>query len=97
MSSLVRSENKKKYFFFEKRCSLPHTYNAGVVVVNSRVVGLAPGVVTIDRRIGARQSCQIFLGTTYQKGGKIYPITTNYTKCPQSMPNGCKIDQMSIK
>jgi hypothetical protein len=31
-----------------------------------------------------------FLGTTYQNGEK-------YTKLPQNIPNGCKIDQMSIK
>jgi hypothetical protein len=29
----------------------------------------------------ANQGCQIFLGTKYQNG-KIYQITTNYTKCP---------------
>jgi hypothetical protein len=38
------------------------------------------------------QGCQIFLGTTYQNGGK-------YTKLPQNIPtvHKCKIDQMSIK
>jgi hypothetical protein len=30
--------------YFGKRSNLLHTYNAGVVVVNSKVVGLAPGL-----------------------------------------------------
>jgi hypothetical protein len=44
--------------------------------------------------------CQIFLGTTYQNGKNIVPIyqmSIKYSKCPQTIPNGCKIDQMSIK
>jgi predicted NUDIX family NTP pyrophosphohydrolase len=28
------------------------------------------------------QGCQIFLGTKYQNGGKIYQITASYTKYP---------------
>jgi hypothetical protein len=43
MGSLVRFENKNILFYFEKRCSLPTTYNAGIVAVNSIVVGLTPG------------------------------------------------------
>jgi hypothetical protein len=39
---------------------------------------------------GAKQGCQIFLGTIYQKGGK-------YTKVPQNMPNVHKIYQMAAK
>jgi hypothetical protein len=42
-SSLARFENKKYLFCFETRSSL---LNAGVNVVNSEVVGLAP-VITI--------------------------------------------------
>jgi hypothetical protein len=41
---------------------------------------------------GQTQRCQIFLGATYQNGGKIYQITTKYTKCPFNIPNGCKIE-----
>jgi hypothetical protein len=35
--------------------------------------------------------CQIFLCTTYQRRGKIYQITTNYTKLPQTIPNYHKL------
>jgi hypothetical protein len=38
------------------------------------------------------QGCQIFLGQTYQNG-KIYQMTTNYTK----RPYGCKMFQIVIK
>jgi hypothetical protein len=41
--SLARLENKNILFFFEKRCSLLCTYNAGVVAVNEKIVGSAPG------------------------------------------------------
>jgi hypothetical protein len=36
------------------------------------------------------QGCQIFLGPKYQNGEK-------YTKLPQNIPNGHKIDQLVIK
>jgi hypothetical protein len=36
------------------------------------------------------QGCQIYLG-------KIYQITTKYTKRTKNISNGCKIDQMDIK
>jgi hypothetical protein len=39
---------------------------------------------------GFGQGCQIFLGATYQNG-------KNVPKWPQNIPNGCKIDEMSIK
>jgi hypothetical protein len=44
-------------------------------------------------------SCRVarFFFLQHTKTGKIYQITTKYTKCPQSVPNTCKIDQMSIK
>jgi hypothetical protein len=42
-SSLVPFENKNIFFCSEKRSSLLCTYNAGVAVVNSEVVGLGPG------------------------------------------------------
>jgi hypothetical protein len=49
--------------------------------------------VSKSRRIswtsGWIQGCQIFLGKTYQK-------TTKYTKCPQNISIGRKIDRMSI-
>jgi hypothetical protein len=43
------------------------------------------------------QGCQIFLGTIYQNGEKYTRFTTKYTKLPQTILNGRKIDQMSIK
>jgi hypothetical protein len=36
------------------------------------------------------QGCQIFLGTAYQK-------EQTYTKWPQNIPTGRKIDHMAIK
>jgi hypothetical protein len=36
------------------------------------------------------KGCQIFLGTTHQKGKK-------YTKEPQNIPNGHKIYRMAVK
>jgi hypothetical protein len=42
-SSLVRFETKNIFFHFEKRASLLHTTLALYVVVNSQVIGLAPG------------------------------------------------------
>jgi hypothetical protein len=35
--------------------------------------------------------------TKHTKTGKIDQITTKYSKCPLIVPNGCKIDQVSIK
>jgi hypothetical protein len=43
------------------------------------------------------QGCQIFIGTKYQNGGKIYQIAIHYTKWSQNIPNGRKIDQMAVK
>jgi hypothetical protein len=34
----------KNNFFYSKKSHLPTKYTVGVVVVNSKVVGLAPGV-----------------------------------------------------
>jgi hypothetical protein len=44
------------------------------------------------------QGCQIFLGTKYQNG-KIYQITTNYTKCPiyVNITKDRKMDKVTIK
>jgi hypothetical protein len=47
--------------------------------------------------LAPEQGCQIFLGPKYQNGGKIYQITTKYTKWPLNISNGRKIDQMVIK
>jgi hypothetical protein len=49
------------------------------------------------------QGCQIFLGATYQNmknvpdKHKLHRITITYTKWPQHIPNGRKIDQTAIK
>jgi hypothetical protein len=39
--------------------------------------------------------CQIFLGTTYQNGGKIFQTTRKYAKRPQNIPHGRKIYPMT--
>jgi hypothetical protein len=47
-----------------------------------------------------QQGCQIFLGTTYQEGVKMYQITTKYTKffvCQIICYNIPKRDQMATK
>jgi hypothetical protein len=41
--SLARFENKNIFFYFEKMLYVAY-YNPGVVVVNSKVVGLTPGI-----------------------------------------------------
>jgi hypothetical protein len=38
-----------------------------------------------------------FFLVQHTKTENIYQMTTKYTKRPKSTPNGCKIDQMSIK
>jgi hypothetical protein len=38
-----------------------------------------------------------FFVSQYTKTWKIYQITSKYTKVPQNMPNGSKIDQMAMK
>jgi hypothetical protein len=43
------------------------------------------------------QGCQIFLGTTYQNGEKIYHIRIKYTKWPQNVQNGHKIYKVATK
>jgi hypothetical protein len=64
-------------------------------------------------RDSADQGCQIYLSTTYQNGKNIsndyktfkcpqnipniYQMATKYTKWPQNIPNGGKIDQTNIK
>jgi hypothetical protein len=53
-------------------------YIAGIILVNSKVVGLAPGVPVLPLSSkstflffqGKDQGCQIFLGTKYQNGRK---------------------------
>jgi NADH:ubiquinone oxidoreductase subunit E len=42
----VHFKNKNIFFYCEKRSCLGNTYNAGAVVVNSKVVGLAPEFTT---------------------------------------------------
>jgi hypothetical protein len=58
-----------------------------------------PSCTRLTERLACRpdQGCQIFLGTPYQNGENRYQITINYTKWPQNIPNGCKIDPMAIK
>jgi hypothetical protein len=38
-----------------------------------------------------------FFLAQHTKTGKIYQMTIKYTKWPQKIPNGCKIDQTAIK
>jgi hypothetical protein len=75
MSSLVRFKNKYIFLHIEKTL-LPTTYNAGVVVVNSEVLGLNPD-----------QGCQIFLGTKYQNGKNIPNYHELYQMSIQYMYN----------
>jgi hypothetical protein len=41
----------------------------------------------------SRPGLQIFLGTVYQKRGKIYQMATTYIKWPKHIPDGHKIYQ----
>jgi hypothetical protein len=43
-----------------------------------------------------KQGCHIFVGTIYQKGGKCTKLPQNI-QWLQNVPNGRKIDEMSIK
>jgi hypothetical protein len=48
-------------------------------------------------KVGLNAGLPDFSRSKVPKRGKIYQITTKYTKWPQNIPNGLKIDQMVIK
>jgi hypothetical protein len=66
---------KTKIFSYTFKNALAY-YHAGVVAVNSKIAGLAPTVSLLLRRVAR------FFLVQNTKTGKIYQITTNYTKCP---------------
>jgi hypothetical protein len=72
------------------------SYNAGVEVVNSEVVGLGQ-ILQFRNRIYRTAGLPDFSWYNIPKRGKIYQMTTKYTKWPKNVSNGRNIDQMDIK
>jgi hypothetical protein len=66
-------------------------YNAAVVGVKSEIVRSAQDL------LAHRPGLPDFSCYKIPKRGKIYHITTKYTKCPYNTLNGRKIEQMPIK
>jgi hypothetical protein len=50
----------------------------------------------IERFLPRNRNARFFL-VQHTKKGKIFEMTTKYTKKPQNIPNASKIDQMDIK
>jgi hypothetical protein len=65
--------NQERIFFVVAKKRINHEW--GVCTENDFDVGRR-------RTTKIKQGCQIFLGTKYQKGKKVYQTTMNYTKCP---------------
>jgi hypothetical protein len=71
-------------------------YNAGVVVVNSSIFGLAwLGLILHKHDLGT--GLPDFYWYSIPKTGKMYQMNTKFTKWPQNLPNLSKIFQMAIK
>jgi hypothetical protein len=84
----IERSKTTEYFFFLRENIENRFLRRLLVGDKRRTVGVKVRGQLVSSAVN--QGCQIFLGTTYQNGGK-------YTKLPQRIPNGHTIHQLAVK